>query len=245
MKALILNSGLGSRMGEITREQPKCMAPIGGGYTILSRQLTQLADAGVRETVITTGPFADVLRTHVAQLGLTMDVRFVHSPAYATTNYIVSMHLAAPFLAGEDVLLLHGDLVLETGVLRELLASPRSTVAVDAGLPLPEKDFKARLLGGRAVAIGVNLFGADCVASQPAYRFTADGMALWLDEIAAFVARGETGVYAENAFNALGGALPLWPMELHGRLCAEIDNPADLTAGSARFLETLAREQGA
>lgn len=242
MKALILNSGLGSRMGELTRDRPKCMAEIGGGYTILSRQLTQLAALGVRSTVITTGPFADVLRAHAEGLGLPMEIRYVHSPQYAATNYIVSMHLAGPLLAGEDVLLLHGDLVLETGVLRELLATPHSAVAVDAALPLPEKDFKARLLGGRVVAVGVGLFGTDCVACQPAYRFTAEGFAQWQAEIATFVARGDTGVYAENAFNALNGALPLWPLELRGRLCAEIDNPADLTAVGARFLRTLADE---
>ncbi len=242
MKALILNSGLGSRMGAITHDRPKCMAPIGGGYTILSRQLTQLAAVGVRGAVISTGPYADALRAHAQGLGLPMDIQYIHSPHYATTNYIVSMHLAAPLLAGEDVLLLHGDLVLETGVLRELLASPRNAVAVDGGLPLPEKDFKARLEGGRVTAIGVGLFGADCVACQPAYRFAAEGFAQWQEEIAAFVARGETGVYAENAFNALGGALPLWPMELRGRLCAEIDNPADLLAVSERFMDTLARE---
>ena len=37
MKALILNSGLGSRMGVHTQDKPKCMADIGAGFTILSR----------------------------------------------------------------------------------------------------------------------------------------------------------------------------------------------------------------
>ena len=55
MKALILNSGLGSRMGTLTSEQPKCMTQISGDETILSRQLRQLVDVGVEEVVITTG----------------------------------------------------------------------------------------------------------------------------------------------------------------------------------------------
>ena len=55
MKALILNSGLGSRMGVLTSEHPKCMTEISPRETIISRQLNQLAEAGIREVVITTG----------------------------------------------------------------------------------------------------------------------------------------------------------------------------------------------
>ena len=45
MKALILNSGLGSRMGVLTSEHPKCMTEVSPKETILSRQLNQLVDA--------------------------------------------------------------------------------------------------------------------------------------------------------------------------------------------------------
>ena len=37
MKALILNSGLGHRMGVLTSEHPKCMTEISTRDTILSR----------------------------------------------------------------------------------------------------------------------------------------------------------------------------------------------------------------
>lgn len=47
MKSLIHNSGLGLRMGVLTSEHPKCMTWISSNETILSRQLRQLADAGI------------------------------------------------------------------------------------------------------------------------------------------------------------------------------------------------------
>ncbi|MEG2207066.1 MAG: NTP transferase domain-containing protein [Clostridia bacterium] len=238
MKALILNSGIGHRMGALTRTQPKCMTEIGGGYTILSHQLTQLAHTEIREVVITTGPFADQLRAYVESLGLQLEVSYVQNPDYAASNYIVSMHLAAPLLRGADVYLTHGDLVMEDAALGALLSARGSVMAVDSSLPLPQKDFKAQLREGRIVAVGVDRFGADCVTCQPAYKWLAADFARWLDALAAFVARGERGVYAENAFNAEDGAIPLWPMELCGRLCGEIDNPDDLRQISARF-ETL------
>ena len=55
MKALILNSGLGSRMGVLTKEHPKCMTEIAPGETIVSRQLRLLCDAGVKPLILGNG----------------------------------------------------------------------------------------------------------------------------------------------------------------------------------------------
>ncbi len=241
MKALLLNSGVGHRMGELTSRQPKCMCPIGGGYTILSRQLTQLAQLGVREAVITVGPFARTLMDHIGGLGLPVKITYVPNPLYSQTNYIYSMYLAAEHL-DDDILLLHGDLVLETNVLEELLSSCKSAVAVDSTLPLPQKDFKARLQNGRVIAIGVSLFGGDCLACQPAYFWRREDFAAWMEAIGDFCRRGTANVYAENAFNGKEGAIPLYPLELHGRLCHEIDTPEDLHAVSEMFLRSLKAE---
>lgn len=68
MKALILNSGLGSRMGALTSEHPKCMTEILAHETVLSRQLRQIADAGISEVVMTTGMFDSVLVNYCQSL---------------------------------------------------------------------------------------------------------------------------------------------------------------------------------
>lgn len=57
MKALILNSGSGTRMGVLASQHPKCMTEISSRETILSRQLRMLSEVGVTQVVITTGPF--------------------------------------------------------------------------------------------------------------------------------------------------------------------------------------------
>ena len=48
MKALILNSGIGSRMGVLTSDHPKCMTELSVGETILSRQLRQIVDSNIK-----------------------------------------------------------------------------------------------------------------------------------------------------------------------------------------------------
>ena len=86
MKALILNSGMGTRMGVLTSEHPKCMTEVSLTETILSRQLNQLAEAGITEVVITTGLFEDVLRGYCERLELPMQYTFVHNERYRETN---------------------------------------------------------------------------------------------------------------------------------------------------------------
>ena len=54
MRVLILNSGMGKRMGALTSEHPKCMREIDGRETILSRQLKLLQQCGIIEVIMTT-----------------------------------------------------------------------------------------------------------------------------------------------------------------------------------------------
>ena len=90
MKALILNSGLGTRMGVLTSEHPKCMTEISARETILSRQLRMISEAGIEEVVITTGYYDGVLVEYCQSLGLDISFKFVKNPIYDNTNYIYS-----------------------------------------------------------------------------------------------------------------------------------------------------------
>ncbi len=233
MKALILNSGLGARMGELTAAQPKCMTELRPGETIVGRQLRQLAGAGIREVVMTTGPFAGVLEEYCRGLGLPLDYTFVPNPDYRITNYIYSIYLARAHL-DEDLLLLHGDLVLEDAVLLQAAERRGSCMAVSSTAPLPEKDFQARLRDGWIEAVGVEFF-EDAVAAQPLYRLTRADWRVWLERICRFCETGMVTCYAENALNEVSAQCRIAPLDVQGLLCAEVDCPEDLAAVSARL----------
>lgn len=149
MKALILNSGLGHRMGALTSEHPKCMTEISGRETILSRQLRLLADAGIVEVVMTTGYYDEILVNYCRSSGFPLTYTFINNPEYAATNYIYSIYCAREQLLGDDILLMHGDLVFDHAVLNAVLAYERSCMTVSSSMLLPEKDFKAVVHDGR------------------------------------------------------------------------------------------------
>ncbi len=239
MKALILNSGTGSRMGVLSSQHPKCMTEISSRETILSRQLRMLSEAGVTQAVITTGPFEEALADYCRSLDLPLEVTFVHNPDYAQTNYIYSIYLAREHL-DEDILLLHGDLVFENAVLDAMLACEGSCMAVSTTQPLPEKDFKAVIRNGQVVKVGVE-FVQDAAAAQPLYLLRREDWRRWLDEIEKFCQRGERCCYAEKALNVLDGACQILPLDVEDMLCSEVDNPEDLSLVSARLLAVEAR----
>ena len=239
MIALLLNSGLGSRMGDETREHPKCMTSITEKETIISWQVKLLERVGITEAVVTTGHLSDMLQDYLRSLDTPIRFHFVHNPRYRETNYIYSMYLARELLAGQNVLSLHGDLVMHPAVMEKLAASPVSAVTVDTTLLLPEKDFKGRIRDGRLMEVGVNVFGSDCVELQPAYRILAKDFDRWMQEIEHFVAASNDRVYAENAFNAAWEDIPVYPLDMQGLLCAEIDNQEDRAAVCARFAKEV------
>ena len=235
MKALILNSGLGSRMGALTSEHPKCMTEISPDETILLRQLKLLAGAGITDVVITTGYYDEVLIQYCNSLGLPLRYTFVKNPVYDKTNYIYSIYCAREYL-DDDLILMHGDLVFEDKVLEKVLACKTSCMTVSSTLPLPEKDFKARVAGGKVMAVGVDIFD-DAMEAQALYRLKREDWKVWLDRIAEFCESGNTKVYAENALNSLNGAANISALDVGNLLCAEVDNPEDLAAVSARLKE--------
>lgn len=235
MKALILNSGLGSRMGNLTGGQPKCMTEISDKETILGRQLKQLAEAGIKEVVMTTGAFDSLLANYCQRLSLPLHITFVNNPAYADTNYIYSIHCAGEYL-DDDIILMHGDLVFENTVLDEVLASPRSCMAVSTTRPLPEKDFKAVIEDGRIRKIGTEFFNG-AAAAQPLYKLVREDWIIWLGKIKDFCESGCVKCYAENAFNEVSDSCRIYPADIKNKLCSEIDNPRDLAVVTAQLEE--------
>ena len=227
MKALILNSGMGSRMGIYTSEQPKCMTKITSEETILSRQLNMLLSIGIEEIIITTGYLNSVLINYCRHLDLPVKITFVNNPLYETTNYIYSIYCARKYLQDDNIILMHGDLVFENVVLDKLLTSESSSMVVSSTRSLPEKDFKVVICDNKINKIGIEFF-YETIAAQPLYFFTKSDWTIWLNRITEYCENGNTMCYAENAFNDIADQCNLLPLDVKNRLCMEIDNPQDL-----------------
>lgn len=236
MKALILNSGLGSRMGDATKKAPKCMSVIREDTTILSNQIDLLKECGIHDIVITTGAHNEVLKDYLKNRYPDEDFTFVHNDIYDKTNYIYSIYLARKFLV-DDIVLMHGDLVFKKQVLEGILKCNDSCVVTDKSLPLPEKDFKAVIKDGNVIKVGIEYFDNAC-ACQPLYKLKKKDWLVWLRSIVDFCENDNRKVYAENALNEVSAEAHIVPYDIKGLLCQEIDTLDDLKKVKIAFEQT-------
>ncbi|WP_458403789.1 phosphocholine cytidylyltransferase family protein [Methanobrevibacter sp.] len=226
MKAIILNSGMGTRLGDLTKDNPKSLVEISDGTTIFSNAVSILKEFEIDEFIITTGYLKEVLKKYALETFPDVNFTFVHNPVYNKTNYIKSIDYIYDF--DDDIILLHGDLVFTRKTAERVVNSDKTSVVIDSTVPIPQDDFKAKIEGGFVRYIGVDYFNEGAVACQPFYILKSQDWIVWKKKIKEFCQNGNTNVYAENALNEVYDQIDLLPIDLKGELCMEVDNKDDL-----------------
>lgn len=235
MKAVIFNSGLGNRMGDFTKNNHKSMAPLKNGETIFHRQIRLLSAEGVKDFLVTTGPFEDQLKKEAADFP-ELNFTFVRNDIYDKTNYIYSMYLAREHM-NDDLLFLHGDLVFNRRLVHDVLnSSEKNTATVNFKKALPEKDFKGRVKDGKVIEVSIKIFDDDCYAFQPFYKMDKATASAWIGKVVDFIHKGEDKCYAENALNEIFPALNVRAFSYENYYIDEIDNLDDYERVTAEIL---------
>lgn len=129
MQGLILAAGMGRRLGELTKNNPKCMVKV-NGVTLIERMLRQLEALHLSRIVIVVGYRGRQLIDYIATLGLSTPITYINNPIYDRTNNIYSLALAKDHLLREDTLLLESDVIFDDSVLHALVDDPRETLAL-------------------------------------------------------------------------------------------------------------------
>lgn len=235
MKAIIFNSGYGNRMGEFTKNNHKSMAPLKNGESIFHRQIRLLSAEGVKDFIITTGPFEDQLKAVAAEFP-ELNFTFVRNEIYLRTNYIYSMYLARKYI-DDDMIFLHGDLVFNRKLVHDVLnCGEENTATVNFKKALPEKDFKGRVHDGKVLEVSVQIFDEDCYAFQPFYKLSKATASAWVGKVVEFIHDGQDKCYAENALNEIFPALNIRAFSYEDYYVDEIDNLEDHARVTAEIL---------
>jgi choline kinase len=160
MKAIVLSAGLGRRLRPTTDELPKCLLPVASDQPVLELQLRALAQCGIRQVTVMVGYGADKIEHFLAAhspAGIAVQTRY--NPFFATTNTVVTCWLAIAEMT-EDFVLLNGDTLFETEIVRRVLTAPAAplTMAIDQKAKYDDDDMKVVLNGGKRLkAVGKTL----------------------------------------------------------------------------------------
>jgi mannose-1-phosphate guanylyltransferase len=98
MRAVLLAAGVGSRLGALTRETPKCLLPV-GGRPLLDYWFEALARAGVDQALINLHHHADAVRAYLAAQRWPIRVETLYEPELLGSAG--TLRRAWPFVEGE------------------------------------------------------------------------------------------------------------------------------------------------
>lgn len=226
MKAIILASGIGKRLRPLTDNIPKPLVKI-NDKTLIEWQIERLVECKIKDIVITTGLFENKLRRFLKEKYREINIIYINNPQYDTTNYIYSLWLTKDHI-DDNIILLHGDLVFDIKLLKELIKNDGNLVLVNKEVKVPKKDFKAVIENNKVVKIGVDFFTEDSFLSMPLYKFSKKDFLIWMYEIEKEIKNGNLNYYAEDAFNNISNQILLKPLYFTKEICMEIDTLSDL-----------------
>lgn len=125
--ALLLAAGTGSRLRPLTTNAPKYLTEV-GGLPILERLVDNLRELGIERLVVVVGHLGDRIRDFLKDKARDMQVDYIASPEYRTTNNIYSLWLARDRIR-EPFLLLESDLVFDASMLEDMLQPDKIAVS--------------------------------------------------------------------------------------------------------------------
>ena len=131
MQVIILAAGMGKRLGELTKNNTKCMIRV-NGVTLIERVLAQFSVLNLNRVIIVIGYKGEELRNFIGDSYKGLPIEYVINPIYDATNNIYSLFLAKEQLQEDDTLLIESDLIFEDRVLDKILSDPYPNIALVA-----------------------------------------------------------------------------------------------------------------
>jgi len=132
MQAIILAAGMGKRLGELTRNNTKCMVPV-NGVRLIDRVISQLAGLNLERLILVVGYEGEKLKQYIGdRYADVLKIEYIDNPIYDKTNNIYSLALAKEELCKDDTLLLESDLIFEDRMLDLIVNHPDRDLALVA-----------------------------------------------------------------------------------------------------------------
>ncbi|RLA65163.1 MAG: phosphocholine cytidylyltransferase family protein [Epsilonproteobacteria bacterium] len=135
MKVIIMAAGIGSRLTEVSHDQPKCLIKA-GEETLIKRIVRLCKDRGLDDISIVTGYKAKRIEEEIGE-----NVTYFENPFYSVTNSISSLWLAKEKL-DDDLLLMNADLFFEPVILDKILALKQDVVMLSDSTRIETADYR-------------------------------------------------------------------------------------------------------
>lgn len=236
--ALLLAAGMGNRLSPLTDSVPKCLVEV-SRIPILERLIRSLRSHGITRLFVVTGHLSEVIEDYLGSRYAGIEIIYIASPLYKTTNNIYSLWLAGKEI-DEPFMLIESDLVFQTELLAPMLQPDR--IAVSKMLPW---------MNGTTVTLtGPKQLKAFCLGAESRnnarhyktvniYNFSRNTWRLIQERLDQYISAGKVNGYYEAVFAEMvaEGTISLTPVFFDAAHWYEIDTLEDLSAAEKMFPE--------
>ncbi|WP_321367113.1 phosphocholine cytidylyltransferase family protein [uncultured Desulfuromusa sp.] len=237
--ALLLAAGMGSRLSPLTDSSPKCLVKV-SRISILERLMRALRSHGFTKLFVVTGHLSETIEDYLGSHYLGIEIAYIASPLYNTTNNIYSL-----WLAGKDIdepfLLVESDLVFQPELLTPMLQPDR--IAISKMLPW---------MNGTTVTLNnLKILQGFCLGAESRnnsshyktvniYNFSRNTWRLIQKRLDQYISAGKVNGYYEEVFAEMfaEGTISFAPVFFDASRWYEIDTLEDLGAAEKMFPET-------
>jgi len=130
---------MGRRLGELTKENTKCMVPV-NGIPLIDRLLGQLSQLSLNRVIIVVGYKGKELRDYIETTYLSpltahhspLKIEYAENPIYDKTNNIYSLSIVKQQLQEDDTLLIESDLIFSDRLFPMILEDSYPNLALVA-----------------------------------------------------------------------------------------------------------------
>jgi len=238
MRAIILAAGRGTRLADVTGDNPKCLMSL-GGRALIERQIASVRSCGVGAITVVVG-YAAARVKEVCGLYATM----IDNAQFAETNSLYSLWLARESLA-DGFVVLNADVLFHPQLLCDLVSS-RYEDALLVGFRSPgdgafgDEEMKVKVRGGLVADIAKTLPPADADGENVGIaKFGRRGARVLVEQLDAIVAAGGLREWAPRAFLEFARRRPLHAIGTRGFPWIEIDFPEDYHRAAAEVLPQI------
>ena len=118
-QAVILASGLGKRMGDMTINTSKCLLKV-NDEILIERLITQLKEKGIEDIIVLIG----YKKEQFYYLKEKYNVTLVENPDFADKNTIASFYNLIPYLQNKNTYIIVGDIYLKENIFNKYEFDP-------------------------------------------------------------------------------------------------------------------------
>ena len=269
-RALILAAGKGKRLGDLTKDKPKCLLNVSQDKTILDYSLDAISGTGIKEIIIVSGFASDILKEHITKKWASKFVfKIIYNPKFSEYNNIYSAYLARNEWNDETVLF-NSDIIFDPSILHVIARSAatkqsqtlidgdchasfrsarndiekRSFLVIDNTKDLIEEDMKVLVDENRTIKrIHKSL---DCKKSFGEYigimYLRGKEREKFLESLELNVKNKNLDLYYEDALEQILESISIYPCSTEGKEWTEVDTKEDLEKAKiiANKLQALA-----